>query len=171
MDGAASETGIRVVISIRYRPNSAALSDVPRAAITISRGGRALKRRCNARMVPNPFLRVFARALGCWRTSSSILDMLFTVEIFRLVQFRSCDTLSVFAHREPPRRELVLPGSMRTPREEPPQDRGLFMPLFVNWATGRRQAFPGSNLVPGGRIFGYTVPPEYLRRYGISIPS
>ena len=40
MDGAASETGIPVVISSKYRPNCAALSEVPRAASTISRGRR-----------------------------------------------------------------------------------------------------------------------------------
>ena len=38
IEGAASETGMPVVISSRYRPKSAALSDVPRATSTMRRG-------------------------------------------------------------------------------------------------------------------------------------
>ena len=48
IEGAASDTGILVVISIRYRPNCAALSEVPRATMTISRGRCASRWRRNS---------------------------------------------------------------------------------------------------------------------------
>ena len=48
-DGAANETGIRDVISRRYRPNSAALSEEPRATSTINRMSRVARNRLNGR--------------------------------------------------------------------------------------------------------------------------
>ncbi len=75
MDGAARETGMPVVISIRYRPNWAALSDVPRAASTTILGRLFSNRLRKASACRKPARSVFSSAAGCCRISSSILDM------------------------------------------------------------------------------------------------
>jgi hypothetical protein len=64
-DGAASETGIWVVISIRYRPNCAALSEVPRATRTTSLGRLSSRRWRSSRSRMPPSSNVLASASGC----------------------------------------------------------------------------------------------------------
>src|ERR1035437_9378163 len=75
MEGAARETGIPVVISSRYRPNSAALSLVPRATRTTRRGRCFSTRRLNFSTLRNSAERVRSSASGCCRISSSIRDI------------------------------------------------------------------------------------------------
>src|SRR5215472_11886429 len=64
-----------VAISIRYRPNWAALSDVPRAASTTKRGRSFSNREHSARAALISSRRAASRTAGCSRISSSISDM------------------------------------------------------------------------------------------------
>src|ERR1035437_8315930 len=79
MEGAARETGIPVVISSRYRPNSAALSLVPRATRTTRRGRCFSTRRLSFSTLRNSVERVRSSASGCCRLSSSIRDIDFKI--------------------------------------------------------------------------------------------
>src|SRR5947209_628674 len=60
---------------MRYRPNCAALSDVPRATSTTSFGRSIWKCRRNSPMAETLSSSVRASATGCSRVSSSILDI------------------------------------------------------------------------------------------------
>src|SRR5437762_7852899 len=75
MDGAASDTGIPVVISSRYRPNCAALSEVPRAASTMSLGRRVAMALLNFSMWRASAACVRASTAGCCRISSNMRDI------------------------------------------------------------------------------------------------
>src|ERR1017187_5640099 len=79
MEGAARETGIPVVTSSRYRPNSAALSLVPRATRTTRRGRCFSTRRLSFSTLRNSVERVRSSASGCCRISSSIRDIDFKI--------------------------------------------------------------------------------------------
>ena len=75
IDGAARETGMRVVISMRYRPNCAALSEVPRATMIISLGRCASKWWRSSKIARKPLSSVFVNAWGCCRVSSSMFHI------------------------------------------------------------------------------------------------
>src|SRR5579863_8762870 len=64
-----------VAISIKYRPNCAALSEVPRAANMMNRGRSFSKREHRARKVLSSSRSAVSRTAGCSRISSSMSDM------------------------------------------------------------------------------------------------
>jgi len=75
MDGAARVTGIPVASSSRYRPNCAALSDVPRATSMINRGFARSSTARSFSIGLRSASRVRSSAAGCSRISSNIFDM------------------------------------------------------------------------------------------------